>query len=140
MLNRRLLSDPQLKGVAAVVLDEFHERHLDTDLALTLLRRLQLTSRPDLKLVVMSATLEADPVARYLFDCPILRSEGRLFELTVDVHARLRRSAGGAGGSGVRAADGGRGSTATCWCSCRARPRSGKAARACESIARRMAG
>ena len=83
VLNRRLLADPQLRGVAAVVLDEFHERHLDTDLALTLLRRLQLTSRPDLKLVVMSATLEADPVARYLFDCPILRSEGRLFELTV---------------------------------------------------------
>jgi ATP-dependent helicase HrpB len=72
-----------LKGIAAVVLDEFHERHLDTDLALALLRRLQATARPDLKIVVMSATLEADPVAHFLFDCPILRSEGRLFDLTV---------------------------------------------------------
>lgn len=83
VLNRRLLSDPNLRGVAAVVLDEFHERHLDTDLALTLLRRLQSTARPDLKLVVMSATLEADPVAHYLFDCPILRSEGRRFDLAL---------------------------------------------------------
>ncbi len=82
VLTRRMLSDPHLKGVDAVVLDEFHERHLESDLALALLRRLQRT-RPDLRLVVMSATLEADPVARYLGDCPIVRSEGRLFDLTI---------------------------------------------------------
>lgn len=81
ILTRRLLSDPQLKGVDAVVLDEFHERHLESDLALALLKRLQRT-RPDLRIVVMSATLEADPVAQYL-GCPIVRSEGRLFELSV---------------------------------------------------------
>jgi ATP-dependent helicase HrpB len=83
LLARRLLSDPELRGVSAVVLDEFHERHLDTDLALALLRRLQLTSRPDLKLIVMSATLDAGPLARYLGDCPILRFEGRLFDIEV---------------------------------------------------------
>src|ERR1700735_963365 len=82
ILTRRLLSDPSLKGVDAVVLDEFHERHLDSDFALALLKRLQ-RARPDLRIVVMSATLDAAPVARYLGGCPILRSEGRLFELTI---------------------------------------------------------
>ncbi len=84
VLTRRLLSNPTLKGVAAVVLDEFHERHLQTDLALALLRRLQKTTRPDLKLIVMSATLDVAPLARYLGDCPILRSEGRRFDIAVE--------------------------------------------------------
>lgn len=84
VLTRRLLSEPELRGVGAVVLDEFHERHLATDLALALLRRLQQTTRPDLKLLVMSATLEAAPIAGYLGDCPVLRSEGRRFEVTVE--------------------------------------------------------
>lgn len=82
ILTRRLLSDPTLKGVDAVVLDEFHERHLESDLALALLKRLQ-RKRPALRIVVMSATLDAAPVARYLGDCPIVRSEGRLFELAI---------------------------------------------------------
>jgi ATP-dependent helicase HrpB len=75
ILTRRLLSDPLLKGVDAVVLDEFHERHLESDLALALLKRLQRT-RPELRIVVMSATLEAEPVAKYLGGCPILCSTG----------------------------------------------------------------
>jgi len=83
ILTRRLISDPLLAGVDAVVLDEFHERHLETDLALALLRRLQSTTRPDLLLVVMSATLDAAPIARYLGGCPILRSEGRPFDLAI---------------------------------------------------------
>ncbi len=83
ILTRRLISDPLLAGVDAVVLDEFHERHLETDLALALLRRLQRTRRPDLLIVVMSATLDAAPIATYLGDCPILRSEGKLFDLSV---------------------------------------------------------
>jgi ATP-dependent helicase HrpB len=87
ILTRRLLSDPSLKGVAAVVLDEFHERHLESDLALALLKRLQRT-RPDLRIVVMSATLDADPIAQYLGGgpgvCPIVRSEGRLFDLLIE--------------------------------------------------------
>ena len=76
VLTRRLLSDPSLKGVEAVVLDEFHERHLESDLALALLKRLQRT-RPDLRIVVMSATLDAAPVAQYLGGCPVVRSEER---------------------------------------------------------------
>jgi ATP-dependent helicase HrpB len=83
ILTRRLISDPLLAGVDAVVLDEFHERHLETDVALTLLRRLQRVKRPDLAIVVMSATLDAAPIAAYLSGCPVLRSEGRLFELSI---------------------------------------------------------
>jgi ATP-dependent helicase HrpB len=83
ILTRRLISDPKLAGVDAVVLDEFHERHLEGDLALALLRRLQTTVRPDLRIVVMSATLAAGPIAQYLGACPILRSEGRLFDLAI---------------------------------------------------------
>jgi len=78
LLLRRLHGDPQLRGITAVVLDEFHERHLHTDLAITLLRRLQRETRPDLKLLVMSATLDPGPVAIYL-DAPVMRSEGRVF-------------------------------------------------------------
>lgn len=83
VLTRRLLSDPELRGVSAVVLDEFHERHLEGDLALALLRRLQETARPDLRLVVMSATLEAAPVAEFLGSCPVLRAEGRQYEVSI---------------------------------------------------------
>jgi ATP-dependent helicase HrpB len=83
VLTRRLLSDPALKGIDAVVLDEFHERHLDSDLALALLKRLQRT-RPALRIVVMSATLETEHVAKYLDGCPILRSEGRQFPLSIN--------------------------------------------------------
>lgn len=83
VLTRRLLSDPDLDGVDVVILDEFHERHLETDLALALLKRLQ-QRRPNLHLVVMSATLDAAPVAAFLGECPVLRSKGRLFDLTID--------------------------------------------------------
>lgn len=83
LLARRLLADPLLEGVDAVVLDEFHERHLEGDLALALLRRLQRSRRPDLRLVVMSATLDGGAVAAFLGGCPVLRSEGRLYPLEV---------------------------------------------------------
>jgi ATP-dependent helicase HrpB len=82
VLTRRLLSDPKLQGVAAVILDEFHERHLESDLALALLKRLQ-RSRPELRIVVMSATLDAAPVARYLNHCPVLQSEGRQYDVAI---------------------------------------------------------
>src|SRR5258707_453581 len=99
ILTRRLLSDPELRGVDTVVLDEFHERHLDSDLALALLKRLQKT-RPGLRIVVMSATLDSAPVAAFLDGCPVLRSEGRLFELSVKhqpyspepLHAQIRKA------------------------------------------------
>jgi ATP-dependent helicase HrpB len=83
VLTRRLLSDPQLARVSAVVLDEFHERHLEGDLALALLRRLQRTARPDLRLVVMSATLDAEAVVAYLGGARRLRSEGRAYPLEI---------------------------------------------------------
>ena len=78
LLLRRLQSDPCLNGIAAVILDEFHERHLHTDLAITLLRRMQKRDRPGLRLLVMSATLDAGPVAKFL-DSPFLSSEGRAY-------------------------------------------------------------
>lgn len=81
VLTRRLIGDPELRGVGTVVLDEFHERHLETDLALALLRRLQKSRRPDLRLVVMSATLDAGPVRGFLGGCPLVKSAGRLFPL-----------------------------------------------------------
>lgn len=84
LLTRRLVADPLLRGVGVVVLDEFHERHLAGDLALAMLRRLQKGPRPDLKLVVMSATLDAKPIARWLDDAPILTSEGRRFEVAIE--------------------------------------------------------
>jgi len=98
ILTRRLLTDPTLKGVDAIVLDEFHERHLDSDFALALLKRLQ-RSRPELRLIVMSATLDAAPIAQYLGGCPVHRSEGRLFPLSIShlpytsgpLHVQVRR-------------------------------------------------
>lgn len=83
VLTRRLLQDPLLRGVSVVVLDEFHERHLQGDLALAcLVRLLRSGARTDLKLVVMSATLEAQTVADHL-DAPIVRSQGRRFPVEV---------------------------------------------------------
>jgi ATP-dependent helicase HrpB len=83
LLTRRLLSDPSLTGVSAVVLDEFHERHLATDLGLALLAQLQ-ARRSDLRLVVMSATLESEPVRAFLGGCPAVRSAGRLFPIEIE--------------------------------------------------------
>ncbi|HLO66887.1 MAG TPA: helicase-related protein, partial [Holophaga sp.] len=82
LLLRRLQDDPELKGVSTVLLDEFHERHLQTDLAVALLRRLQAGPRPDLRLAVMSATLDAEPVAAYL-GAPILTCPGRPYPVEV---------------------------------------------------------
>ena len=84
VLTRRMISDAELAGVSAVVLDEFHERHIETDLALALLRRLQRTKRPDLRIIVMSATIDPAPVQSFLNDAPLIRSEGRLFPLEIE--------------------------------------------------------
>ncbi len=83
VLTRRLITDAKLARATTVILDEFHERHLETDLALALLRNLQTTQRPDLRLIIMSATIETAPIARALGNCPVIRSEGRLFPLDV---------------------------------------------------------
>jgi ATP-dependent helicase HrpB len=77
VLLRWLERDPFLAGVAALVFDEFHERALSSDLALALARRVRLEVRPELRLVVMSATLDAAPIADFLGGAPIVRSAGR---------------------------------------------------------------
>jgi ATP-dependent helicase HrpB len=83
VLTRRLIDDPELRGVACVVLDELHERSLHADLALAILRALQRSSRPDLRIVAMSATLEAESVATFL-DAPVVRVAGRRFEVAIE--------------------------------------------------------
>lgn len=83
VLLRQLQADPFLEGVAAVVFDEFHERRLDSDLALAMVRRVQREVRSDLHVVVMSATLESEPVALFLGGCPVLESEGRRFPVEI---------------------------------------------------------
>lgn len=72
LLLRYMISDPTLKGVGVVILDEFHERHIHTDIALLTLTRLQQTTRPDLKLVIMSATLSTEKLENYLKGTAIL--------------------------------------------------------------------
>jgi ATP-dependent helicase HrpB len=83
ILLRWLQDDPALREVGAVLFDEFHERNLLSDVALALAKHLQSSSRPDLKLVVMSATLDAEPVAEYLDDARVLVSEGQSFPVEV---------------------------------------------------------
>ncbi len=84
ILTRRLLADPELSGCDVVILDEFHERSLDADLALVLLRESQTAVREDLSIVVMSATIDAARVAAFLGDCPIVEVPGRAWPVTVD--------------------------------------------------------
>jgi len=87
----QMLKDPALAGVGAVLLDEFHERTLECDLALAWLKTLRKSRRPDLKLVVMSATLEAEELTRYLPDAARLDIPGRLFPVDVRHHPLASR-------------------------------------------------
>ncbi len=79
VLLRRLLSRPTLEGVGAILFDEFHERHLDGDVMLARALELQRTVRPDLKLIVMSATLDLQQVKAYLAPCETVTGEGRMW-------------------------------------------------------------
>ena len=79
IFSRQILDDPELHGVAAVLFDEFHERSLDADMGLALARDAQTGLREDLRLLVMSATLDGARVARLLGDAPVVESEGRAF-------------------------------------------------------------
>ena len=94
VLLRRLQDRPDLDDVGALILDEFHERSLYSDVVLGLVRRLQATRRPDLKLIVMSATLDVEPIAAYLKEgdggasCPVLQAEGRTYPVEVRYAAR----------------------------------------------------
>ncbi|UXN61496.1 ATP-dependent helicase HrpB [Phyllobacterium zundukense] len=86
---RMILDDPDLKDVAAVLFDEFHERSLDADFGLALALDVQVALRPDVKLLVMSATLDGARVARLLNDAPVLESKGRSFP--IDIRYRERK-------------------------------------------------
>src|SRR5579864_4254952 len=79
IFSRQILNDPELNGIAAVLFDEFHERSLDADLGLALARDVQIGLREDLRILVMSATLDGARVARMLGDAPVVASEGRAF-------------------------------------------------------------
>lgn len=83
VLARRLLDDPSLSDLDVVVVDEFHERRLHTDVLLAWLRRLQQTTRPDLRLVVMSATIDPAPLAAWLGDAAIIETSGRLHDVRI---------------------------------------------------------
>lgn len=87
LLVRRLHADPGLEGVAAILFDEVHERSLDADLALALTREVQAALRPDLRLVAMSATLDAAAFAR-LLDAPVIESAGQSFPVAIVWAAR----------------------------------------------------
>lgn len=94
ILLRRMVTDPELRGVAVLVFDEFHERHLHTDVALGWALHLQETRRPDLRVVVMSATLDTGALQPLLEPCAVIETEGRAFPVDVR-HAD--RAVGGAG-------------------------------------------
>jgi ATP-dependent helicase HrpB len=83
VLARIILDDPELKGVSAVIFDEFHERSLDGDFGLALALDVQGALRPDLRLLVMSATLDGARVARLLGEAPVIQSEGRSFPVEI---------------------------------------------------------
>jgi ATP-dependent helicase HrpB len=81
IFSRQILDDPELTGIAAVLFDEFHERSLDADLGLALARDAQTGLREDLRILVMSATLDGARVARLLGDAPVIASEGRAYSV-----------------------------------------------------------
>jgi len=83
VLARMILDDPELPGVGAVLFDEFHERSLDGDFGLALALDVQSALRPDLRLLVMSATLDGARVARLLDDAPVIESAGRSFPVEI---------------------------------------------------------
>jgi ATP-dependent helicase HrpB len=91
VLLRRMLADPDLEGVSAIVFDEFHERHLFGDVTLARALQIQATTRPDLIIVVMSATLDVAAVQSYLHPCALLSSEGRTYPVTVEYLSKPAR-------------------------------------------------
>ncbi len=137
VLTRLLQSDPALEGVAAVIFDEFHERSLQADLGIALALDARAHLRPDLRLLVMSATLDGAAVARLLGDAPLITAHGRIFPVetryagkglpgSLPAPAAVPRPQARALRpwsriwSSVRCAW----ITAMCWCFCRARARS----------------
>jgi ATP-dependent helicase HrpB len=83
VLTRMLQDDPALEGVGAVLFDEFHERNLQADLGLALTLQAREVFRPDLRVLVMSATLDTGPIAGLVDDAPLIQSEGRSYPVDV---------------------------------------------------------
>ena len=90
ILLRWLQDDRDLADIGVLLFDEFHERNLMSDVALALVKQLQQARRADLKVVVMSATLDASPVSDYLDGCPILVSEGQSILCARNIHLLVR--------------------------------------------------
>ncbi len=88
ILLRQMSFDPTLRGISAIVFDEFHERHLHGDISLARALQLQRGVRPDLRLIVMSATLEAERLQSYLAPCDLLVSAGRSFPVRIEYLSR----------------------------------------------------
>ncbi|MFL6529588.1 MAG: helicase-related protein, partial [Chthoniobacterales bacterium] len=84
ILLRQLIQDPELRGVTAILFDEFHERHLYGDITLARALRLQETTRPDLKIAVMSATLDTPALQKFLAPCEVLTSAGRQHPVKIE--------------------------------------------------------
>lgn len=94
ILTRMIQSDPELSGIGAVIFDEFHERSLNADLGLALALEIRAALRPDLILLAMSATLDAEPVAALMGDAPVITSEGRSYPVeTIHLNKALPRDA-----------------------------------------------
>ena len=111
VFTRLVLDDPSLEGVAAVLFDEFHERSLDADLGLALARDVQLALREDLKILVMSATLDGARVAALLGGAPVIESQGRSFDVETrylgrDARARIESQVADAVERALRAEQG----------------------------------
>jgi ATP-dependent helicase HrpB len=88
ILLRQMSFDPTLRGISAIIFDEFHERHLYGDISLARALQIQQSRRPDLKIVVMSATLDAEQLKGYLAPCEVLTSKGRTFPVQVEYLAK----------------------------------------------------
>ena len=91
VLTRRLQADPMLAGTGLLIFDEFHERSLDADLGLALALDIQEALRPDLRILIMSATLDAKALARLLKNAPVIRSQGRHFPVETHYTGRATR-------------------------------------------------
>ena len=124
ILTRMLQTDPEMSDIGCVIFDEFHERSLNADLGLALCIESQATLREDLRLLVMSATLDLQPLARLLDDAPIVTAEARSFEVATHYAARRSRNHARAA-SGCRCcATPSRGMTETSCAFCRVPPKS----------------
>jgi len=88
VLLRQMVADPNLRGVGALVFDEFHERHLYGDISLARALQIQASARPDLLIIVMSATLDVAAIEKYIEPCALLSSEGRTYPVNIEYLAK----------------------------------------------------